>query len=129
MGSAYPKRTSGETRRAAPPYSRGAGSVGRDAAGRVSTHRSGLVVERTGTRSARIAAGAAGSHGHGGSCAALCRHCKDGELGCELLASTFRAGCFVLAENKRFELVLAFLANILEDRHWTHSRRKVSRPI
>jgi len=30
---------------------------------------------------------------------------------------TFRARSFVLAENERFKLVLAFLTDVLEDRH------------
>src|SRR5713101_390710 len=113
------KRTRVETGRAASSSALGAGSGGGAASSRVSTHRSGLVIERTGARAARIAAGTARPRGRGGGRAALCGYGKHRKLGCELLALTFRAGCFVLAENKRFKLVLAFLANVLEDRHGT----------
>ena len=79
--------------------------------------RKRLVVERAGTRSARIAAGSARPRGHGRSRAALPGHREYRELRGELLALTFRARSFVLAENERFKLVLAFLTDVLEDRH------------
>src|SRR6267378_1035902 len=80
--------------------------------------RKRLVVERAGTPSARIAAGSARPRGHGRSRAALPGHREYRELRGELLALTFRARSFVLAENERFKLVLAFLTDVLEDRHW-----------
>src|SRR5258706_16145749 len=77
------------------------------------------VVERARTRSARIATGTAWARLHRGSRAAFCGYGEHRKLRGELLALAFRARGFVLAENERFKLVLAFLADVLEDRHLT----------
>src|SRR5258706_16323171 len=76
------------------------------------------VVERARARSARIAAGTAWARLHRGSRAAFCGHGEHRKLRGELLALAFRARGFVFAENERVKLVLAFLADVLEDRHW-----------
>jgi len=69
-----------------------------------------------------VAARSAGPSRHrtAGS-SALGRDRKYGELGLQLLALALRAFGFLLAENERLELVLAVLADVLENRHKENS--------
>lgn len=72
-------------------------------------------------RPARIAAGSAGACL--GACArwrsrrALCRDCKDRELGFQLGGVALRTLGLLLAIQQRFELMVAFFADVFEDRH------------
>jgi hypothetical protein len=44
----------------------------------------------------------------------------------QLLALALWALGFLLAKDQRFELVIAFLADVLEDRHEENSAKKIS---
>jgi hypothetical protein len=61
-----------------------------------------------------------------GGRSALRRHGEDRKLWLQLLALTLWTSGFLLAEDQRLELVLAFLADVLEDGHEENSTEKVS---
>ena len=76
-----------------------------------------LVLPRAGTGAVRASAGATRSCRHRGRRIPLGRNGKHREFRLQLLALTFRATGFLFPVNKSFKLVLAFLADVLEDRH------------
>src|SRR6202048_5369082 len=57
---------------------------------------------------------------------ALGRNSKHGELRLQLLALALRAHGFLLAENQSLELVVAFLADVLEDGHEENSVKRIA---
>src|SRR6202162_1134229 len=57
---------------------------------------------------------------------ALGRNGKHGELRLQLPALALRAHDFLLAENQSLELVLAFLADVLEDGHEENSVKRIA---
>src|SRR5712692_8875690 len=61
-----------------------------------------------------------------GSRSALGRHGEHGELRLQLLALALRALGFLFAEDQSLELVLAFLADVLEDGHEENSAQKIA---
>jgi hypothetical protein len=80
------------------------------------------VAERAGARTPRIATGAASAGGSRRAPAAfrghaLGRHGKNAKLRAELLALTLGALGLVAPEDKGFKFVLAFLADVFENRH------------
>src|SRR6267378_6883087 len=79
------------------------------------------VFQRAGSRPASVAARPTRSRSHRhrslGCRSALRRNGKHGELRLQLLALALRALGFLLAEDQSLELVLAFLADVLEDGH------------
>src|SRR5258708_4884103 len=75
------------------------------------------VSQRAGARTSRITAGTTRGRGSRGARTALCGHGKDAELRAQLLALALGTLRLVAAEDQRFKLVLAFLANVFKNRH------------
>src|SRR5258708_141218 len=69
-----------------------------------------------GARAARISATAAGAGCRGGGCG-FCRDGENGQLRRQLHAVAFRALGLGISVHQRFEVMLAFLADVFEDRH------------
>src|SRR3984893_7018014 len=87
------------------------------------------ILERAGARPASVAACSTRSRRgqrRRSRRPALGRNSKHGELRLQLLALALRAHSFLLAENQRLELVLAFLADVLEDVHEENSVKRIA---
>src|SRR5580700_1495140 len=81
------------------------------------------ISERACAGTSGVAAGAACAHGTRRTSGTLRGDGKDTKLRAQLLALTLRALGLVAAEDQGFKLVLAFLADVLENRHEDRSRR------
>lgn len=75
------------------------------------------ITQRTSPWSARIPAGTASSCRRRRARRSFCGDCKARELGRKLFAVALRALRFLASVNQRFEMVFAFLADVLEDGH------------
>jgi hypothetical protein len=89
------------------------------------------VFQGAGTRPTWVATGTTGSFRRCrerwlGSSSALGRDREYGELGLQFLALTFRAPGFLLAEDQGLELVVTFLADVLEQGHKENSAKKIA---
>src|SRR6266567_7064409 len=69
------------------------------------------------SRPARVAAGTTCSNWARRGRGTLCCNREDGEFRCKALAVALGAGGLLVAEDQRFELMVARLAHVLEDRH------------
>src|SRR5260370_30472154 len=87
------------------------------------------IFERAGPRHASVAAGSTRSrrgHRRRSRRPALGRNSKHGEPRLQFLALALRAFGLLLAENQSLELVLAFLADVLEDGHEENSVKRIA---
>src|SRR5260370_25657256 len=87
------------------------------------------IFERAGPRPASVPACPTGSrrgHRRRSRRPAFGRDGKHGELRLQLPALALRAHSFLLAENQSLELVLAFLADVLEDGHEENSVKRIA---
>src|SRR5215471_18863445 len=81
------------------------------------------VAKRAGARAARIAAGTARSGGSGRSRSPLGRHREDRQLRFKLPGVALGTLGLLFPKNQGLEMVTAFLADVLVDRHFAYSSR------
>ena len=81
------------------------------------------VAKRAGARAARIAAGTARSAGSGRRRSPLGGHREDRQLRFKLLGVAFGTLGLLFPVNQGLEMVTAFLADVLVDRHFAYSSR------
>src|SRR5215831_3425505 len=79
--------------------------------------------KRAGARAARIAAGTARSGGSGRSRSPLGRHREDRQLRFKLPGVALGTLGLLFPKNQGLEMVTAFLADVLVDRHFAYSSR------